>query len=154
MSIIANIGEFNVPCELEALEETLSYAVRLRNGVTVLNVAGGHELTFLHADGTVEVVPFCGWAVTADVVEEARPVWGQDLIEFVHTSFASDPDVRVMLGIMRDNLPPNSVIVGSIIAAQAYPGYIVSAIQIAPDRNVPPAQRVYRTRPDKFNVAL
>ena len=125
--------------------EIAAKAVTLRNGVTVLNVVKDHELTFLHEDGSVESVPFCGWAVTAQSVEVR--VSNDGAVAFVTTRFERDQVVAKLLMDVYYILPNECAIVGSEVAAKAYRNRIVTGIKTASDRN-----RAYLIYPGKFTT--
>lgn len=131
------------------IQSLVAQSFTLKNGVTVLNVTP-HPLTFGYVDGTIDTVPVSGYVAFADTVFESRPdVAG---IEFVHTVFAPRQEQSLLLAELAALLPARSVIVGSIIAAQAYPE-IVTGIQLAPNRDATVVERVYRTDPARFNRA-
>ncbi len=67
--------------------------------------------------------------------------------EIVSVKFSADEkSTQSLTEIERHN--PNSIIVGSVIAAQAFPGRILSMVPVAGFERVPPDQK--RMRDDKF----
>lgn len=130
-------------------EDLVAKSFTLQNGVTVLNVTP-HPLTFGYEDGTIDTVPTSGYVAFADTVFEPLPE--VDGIEFVHTVFAPRQEQSLLLAELVELLPACSVIVGSIIAAQAYPE-IVTGMQLFSNRETLAGDRVYRTDPNRFNRA-
>ena len=69
--------------------------------------------------------------------------------ELVRTRFVTDPDNdRELARLEAEN--PGSIIVGSIIAAQAYPGRALALVPVPGFERVPPAEK--RMRDDKFTI--
>ena len=115
------------------------------NGMRFFN-GTPHPIRFQDRNG-VEVV------VEPDEVINARPVEMQvkgwtDEIEFVRPEFeATDEGWNVIYQACEQGA---QIILGSIIAAQAYPGEIVGIIQIEGQGRCAPAERIYRS--DKFSM--
>jgi len=126
----------------------------LPNGLTVFN-ATPHIIRFWSEDWDepVEVAPDTAIGATpieTDVAPEFAKSAPDGLagIRFVNTVFAkADEGSRV---IRTAFVSGADVIVGSIIAAQAYPGLIVAMTPAQGYERVPPAQK--RMNPDKFTV--
>ena len=125
----------------------------LPNGVTVFN-ATPHAITFWREDWS-EIV-----SVPTDEIVNARPAEtphgclqpaaapDHENVWFVRTEFVGDDAGREV--IARAKAAGAEIIVGSIIAAQAYPGQVAAMIPAAGFERVPPDQK--RMRPDKFTV--
>lgn len=117
----------------------------LPNGVTVFN-ATPHVIRFWSEnwDGPVEVEK--DFVVSAKIEEQV-------VLEFEHHSLVSTefvPDDVSWNVIARAKDEGAHVIVGSIIAAQAYPGAVMAMVPCAGYERVPPAEK--RMRADKFTV--
>jgi hypothetical protein len=122
----------------------------LPNGIVIFN-ATPHVIRFWEQswEGPVEVGP--DEVVNASVVEEAaEPV--QTLrytkIEFVVTKFGQTEEGKDI--IERAYEDGADVVVGSIIAAQAYPGWVVAMTPAPGYERVPDDEK--RMNPDKFTV--
>ena len=123
----------------------------LPNGVTVFN-ATPHPIRFWSEDWAepVEVQPdeVINATVEEQVISEA------DGITFVSTVFQDNREGWHLVG--KAEVQGATVIVGSIIAAQAYPlsqnnGHgVVALVPCAGYERVPPTEK--RMRPDKFTV--
>jgi len=124
----------------------------LPNGVTVFN-ATPHDITFWR-EGWADVV-----VVAPDTVINATPTeqpvscvqvgnadW--ENVWFVKTVFL--PNDVGFATIARAYEMGADVVIGSIIAAQAYPGKVAAMIPCVGFERVPPAEK--RVRPDKFTV--
>ena len=130
--------------------ETWDFASQKAAEAFVRDRLGGmeHELVF-HADGSVAVV-VQGEVVFPDEPINARPVeeimTEERGITFVATRFVGN---EVGKAIARQALRDGAdVVVGSIVAAQAYPGLVVGTTPAAGFERVPPAKR--RMNPQKF----
>ncbi len=107
-----------------------------------------HSITMQDANGEVFVVPPSGVIINARPVEEpaGRHPSGAEL---VRTVFVPDPaSVEALRKIKAEN--PGAVIVGSIIAAQAFPGEVFAMVPVSGFERVPPEQK--RMRADKFTT--
>lgn len=109
-----------------------------------------HPCTFQSADGQVYVVEPCGVLINARPVE--NPVgFHVSGVELVQIQFKNEEKSEEILSqIEQEN--PGAIIIGSIIAAQAFPGRVLAMIP-APgfERVHPPAER--RMRDDKFTTS-
>lgn len=122
-------------------------AVRFSNGVCVLNTTP-HPLTMQDTNGELVTVPT---TVLINAKAEEKAV--NDL--FVTTVFVGTPEGKE---IIRDiertyretGCTDRLVIVGSIIASQAYPGKIVGMCPVPGYERVAPSEK--RMRCDKFTV--
>jgi hypothetical protein len=107
-----------------------------------------HPINFRASNGTEFEVASCGVLVNAKPVE--TPAGNHPSgAELVKTSFVADEASETALAkIEAEN--PDAVIVGSIIAAQAFPGRVMAMIPAPGFERVPPAEK--RMRPDKFTT--
>ncbi len=115
-----------------------------------------HPLNFLNEGGETVVVPSSvapgektsPWVVNAQAVEEKI---GEDL---VHTVFIGTPEGEAILDAIetwaREEGHDNLRIVGSIIAAQAYPGRVLGMCPAPGYERVAPAEKRMTTQ--KFTV--
>lgn len=123
----------------------------LPNGVSVFN-ATPHSIRFW-SDGwpePVEVEP--DKLINAHPIEEEagviKPANSSMVIRLVRTRFVGDAEGEEIA--LRAQAEGADVVVGSIIAAQAYPGLVVAMVPAEGYERVPPDQK--RMRPDKFTV--
>ena len=108
-----------------------------------------HTITMMAADGHVYEVPPCGTVISASVVEV--PAKGIHLsgVEVVRTRFVADQTNEAALTELEiEN--PGAVVIGSIIAAQAFPGRIFAMVPAPGFERVPTAEK--RMRDDKFTT--
>lgn len=106
-----------------------------------------HPITLQDGEGNVHVVPPSGVLINARAVEE--PAGGRDGVKFVRTRFAADGEsARVLDAIERAY--PGAFIIGSIIAAQAFPGRVLAMVPVPGYERVALEQK--RMRADKFTV--
>lgn len=122
-------------------------AVRFGNGVCVLNTTP-HPLTMQDVNGELVIVPT---SVLINAKAEEKAV--DDL--FVETVFVGTSEgketIRDIEGTYAEtNCPDRLVIIGSIIAAQAYKGKIVGLCPVPGYERVAPSEK--RMRCDKFTV--
>lgn len=118
---------------------------KLTNGVEVINTTP-HPITFLNpVTGVVTEVPTSGYILNASIesVEAEGPVPG---IEYVKTQFVGNEEGYRFL----NSIPEGIVVIGSLIAAQAYPGKVVAMVACDGFERVPPADK--RMREDKFTI--
>ena len=127
---------------------------KIIDGKIIVNVTP-HPLTFLSKSGETVVVPTSvpegertsPWVVNATAVE--KPIGG----DLVTTVFLPTPEGEAILdGIERwaEEQQYNVRIIGSIIAAQAYPGRILNVIPAPGFERVPPGKK--RMTTEKFTV--
>lgn len=117
-------------------------------GFVFVNVTP-HPIKFRSSDGSeFEVLP-SGYLVNARAVEEIiSNLLG---IEFVSTKFQGDIEGTKIIQKIHESLPDkNILIIGSIIAAQAYPGQVVAMTPAPGFERVPIAEKIMN--PDKFTV--
>jgi hypothetical protein len=125
------------------------------DGKVIVNTTP-HAICFLSKDGETVVVPTSvapgektsEWVVNARVVEEQV---GEDL---VCTTFVGSPEGEAILDQLEqwasEEGHDNLRIVGSIIAAQAYPGRVLGMCPAPGFERVPPAEK--RMTAQKFTV--
>lgn len=107
-----------------------------------------HAVRFQSAAGEVYEVPPCGVLINARAVEEAAGVHISGA-ELVRTRFEAEPASEEALARLEEQ-NPGAVIVGSIIAAQAFPGRVLAMVPAPGFERVPPAEK--RMRDDKFTT--
>lgn len=121
----------------------------LPNGITVFN-ATPHSITFWDGEWATPIVVPSDAVVSAAVSEKPCNAagWVTRGIEFVTPAFkrtaAGQVTVKAAYQAGAD------LIIGSIIAAQAYPGQVVAMVPAPGYERVPPAEK--RMRPDKFTM--
>lgn len=98
-----------------------------------------HSLRLQEADGTVFTVEPCGVIINARPVE--TPAGGRDGIVFVRTQFVADEQNQAALARLEAE-KPGSLIVGSIIAAQAFPGRVLALTPVPGFERVPVAEKL------------
>ncbi len=100
------------------------------------------------ADGEVREIEPCGVLVNARPVEEPAGSHPSGA-ELVRVRFEADPASEEALDRLEQE-NPGTVIVGSIIAAQAFPGRVLAMVPAPGFERVPPAEK--RMRDDKFTT--
>jgi hypothetical protein len=130
-------------------ESEKGMGTKLPNGVVVFN-ATPHTIRFWDESWTEPVECPTDEVISASIVEEPAGFIPLDniSIELVTTKFVGNDDGRRIAHKMKDVW--GCVVVGSIIAAQAYPGLVFAMVPCAGYERVPPAEK--RMRPDKFTV--
>lgn len=98
------------------------------------------------ATGQEFAVPPCGVLINARPVEEPAGIHPSG-VELVRTSFVADASSEAKLKEM-ETAYPGAVIIGSVIAAQAFPGRVLGMIPAPGFERVPPDQK--KMRADKF----
>ena len=124
------------------------------NGVIIVNTTP-HPINIQDVDGEVGIVP-TSVLINAKAVE--KPVKGKPL--FVKTEFVGTEEGRKMLTKIETKFDLNYpdwkeqgkelVIIGSVIAAQAYPGEVLAMVPVPGYERVVPDQK--RMRCDKFTT--
>lgn len=124
--------------------------ITLPNGLTVFN-ATPHAITLWREDWSEPI------NVPTDAVINATPtevvVKEENGVLFVKTVFVANADGREVLSDAlweAERQQINMVVIGSIIAAQAYPGDVVAMTPAPGYERVSPADK--RMNPDKFTV--
>ena len=118
--------------------------VAFSNNVVVVNTTP-HPVTIQDMDGTLITVPT---SVLINAKAEERKV--SDLTEFVGTEEGKETIERIKSVYNRQFSNGTLVIVGSIIAAQAYPGEVAAMTPVEGFERVAPDQK--RMRCDKFTT--
>ena len=110
--------------------------ITFSNGVSVVNVTP-HPLTFLDGEDVVNV-PASGILVNAKVVNEEKV---EGAVTFCIPAFVADEESERNLSELERSLPEGTLVVGSIVAAQAYPGRVVGMVPAPGFERVPPAEK-------------
>ena len=113
----------------------------------ILN-ATPHPVTMVSQEGEVYTVEPCGTLINARPVEEFAGTHTSGA-ELVRTRFVADPASEEALARLEQE-NPGAVIIGSIIAAQAFPGRVLAMVPAPGFERVPPAEK--RMRDDKFTT--
>lgn len=115
------------------------------NDVTVVNCTP-HPIRF--KDITGEIVAINNdpeYLINARVEEETVE---EDGVIFSRPTFVPTPEGTAIIDRIRQEFPDGCVIIGSIIAAQAYPGQVCGMTPIPGHERVAPAEKLMRV--DKF----
>jgi hypothetical protein len=106
-----------------------------------------HPIRFqFPTSGEIFEVPPCGVVINAQAVEEhvgTHPCGA----ELVRTRFEATPEAEEALNKLHAE-DPDAIIVGSIIAAQAFPGRVFAMVPVPGFERVPPAEKLMQA--DKF----
>jgi hypothetical protein len=86
-------------------------------------------------------VPPCGILINAKPIEEV--VNKNSGLTFVRTKFQPDPESEKNLSRI-ETLYPGAIVIGSILAAQAFPGRVKAMVPVPPDQKI--------MRADKFTI--
>lgn len=117
----------------------------LVGSTTIINVTP-HEIRFAVGDGVVTAPP-SGVLINAKVVDSVVDHRGG--VEFVKATFVAEAESEERLAALeRDH--PDAIIVGSIIAAQAYPGRVVGMVAAKGYERVPVSEKLMRA--DRFTT--
>ena len=103
-----------------------------------------HPITFRRADGVEFTVKPCGFLLNATAVETDAG-WINN-IRLVRTVFVGNTVGEEWLA----EQPADALIIGSIVAAQAYPSRVLALTPAPGFERVPVAEK--RCNPDKFTV--
>ena len=114
------------------------------DGVMIFNTTP-HPITFGVGDEVKEVPT--SMLINATPVEEV--VETENGVEFVRTVFKGNEEGRKLIAAMKAACP-EAVIVGSIIAAQAFPGEVFGMTPLPGFERVAPAEK--RMNPHKFTT--
>jgi hypothetical protein len=123
----------------------MNIKVAVNRGVTFVSVSP-HEMTFAWPDGETFTVPPSGVIINATPVEEpaGKHPSGADL---VRVKFSASEAEQAKLDEI-EAAYPGCVILGSVIAAQAFPGRVLALIPVPGFERVPQK----KMRADKFTV--
>lgn len=105
-----------------------------------------HPIRFQSGDGEVFEVEPCGIVINARAVEEVIGQHPSGAV-LVKTRFEATPEAEEALTRLEQE-NPGAIIVGSIIAAQAFPGRVFAMVPVPGFERVPPAEK--RMRDDRF----
>lgn len=104
----------------------------------IINVTP-HSLTFQNKEGEVYIIEPSGILINARPVESLAGMHNSN-IELVKTLFQASPEEEGKLRrIEKEN--PDAIIVGSIIAAQSFPGRVFAMVPVPGFERVPPDQK-------------
>ena len=129
------------PTVIEIQEAVFTFS----NGVSIINTTP-HELTFLDGD-VVVTVPKNGILLNAKPVEAV--VFDDGTVQEVKTVFTGDDFGKALVEKILA-VSPTVRIIGSIIAAQAYPGEVFAMTPAPGFERVPPAEK--RMSTSKFTT--
>ena len=107
-----------------------------------------HSCRFQAANGSTYEVPPCGVLINARVVEQAAGNHSSGA-KLCRTRFMADAANEAALAKLEQE-NPGAIIVGSIIAAQAFPDRVFGLMPAPGFERVPPAEK--RMRDDKFTT--
>lgn len=115
--------------------------------MNIINVTP-HPINFRNEDGTEFEIAPCGVVLNATAVNESA---GQHIsgVELVSVRFTADEQNKRALETLESE-NPGAIIVGSMIAAQGFPGRVVAMIAATGYERRPPAEK--RMNPRKFTV--
>ncbi len=123
----------------------LADAIQTIDGVAMVNTTP-HALSFGVGDEVVSL-PTSGMLVNATPVTEAAGTRGG--AKLIRTVFKADADTKRLLKAF-SVAHPDVVIIGSLIAAQAYPGLVVAMVALPGYERVAPAEK--RMDPHTFTT--
>lgn len=107
------------------LNKLVSGIVTIGN-ISVVNTTP-HAVTMVNADLSLQTtVPVSGALINAKAVTSSVDS-GISGVKYQHTSFVADQNTMDTLKAFKAQYP-NVVIIGSLIAAQAYPGLVVAMV--------------------------
>lgn len=118
---------------------------RMKNGAIIINCTP-HPIRFQDITGevvTIDSVP--DYIINARIEEETVE---DDGIIFTKPSFISTTDGTAIINRIKKEFHSGYIIIGSIIAAQAYPGQVCGMTPIPGHERVAPADKLMRV--DKF----
>ena len=109
--------------------------ITFSNGVSVINTTP-HPITFLDGE-TVIQVPVSGILINSKVIEE---VVKEGVPTLVRSTFVSSPESEKLLSKIEQEVP-GVLVVGSIVAAQGFPGRVVGMTPSPGFERVPPQEK-------------
>ena len=126
--------------------ETVSNYYTFKNWKTIINCTP-HPIRFQELDNEVVTINSNPeYLINAQVSEEV--VQEDDDIIFTRPTFLPTPEGAAIINRIGKEFYPGCVIIGSIIAAQAYPGQVCGMCPIPGHERVAPAEKLMRV--DKF----
>jgi hypothetical protein len=121
---------------LKALQET---------NTKIINTTA-HPIHFRDRQDKDTIVEPCGLLLNAqsrdEIVEIRNWEGGEQAIEIVKTRYYPDSEGEKILAYLETTLDEPYLIVGSIIAAMAYPGRVLALIPLKGFERVPPSQKI------------
>lgn len=111
----------------------------------IVNVTA-HNVRFQSKDGNIYEISPCGVVISATAVEEHAGTHSSGA-ELVRTKFIASQEMEDALARIEER-HHNAIIVGSILAAQAFPGRIFGMVPVRGFERVSYAEK--RMRDDKF----
>lgn len=127
--------------------------VTFSNNVTVINTTP-HPVTMQDVNGNLVSVPTSVLINAKAIEKQVSPLQASPL--FVKTEFVGTDEGRKIISSIKESFNQNTVagetlvIIGSIIAAQAYPGEVFGLIPVPGYERVAPSEK--RMRCDKFTT--
>lgn len=115
------------------------------NGVTIVN-ATPHPIRFQDVNGEVITIDSDPEYVINARVEES--VWMQYGIAYATPTFVGTDEGEQIIELINAHFSEPPIVVGSIIAAQAYPGRVCGMCPVPGHERVAPAEKLMRV--DKF----
>jgi len=112
-----------------------NFVVTFSNGIRVINTTP-HPLNFLDGDVVVEI-PCSGVLINAKALNDETP---EGVVTFCEPTFVGEPESELRLQELERDLP-GVLIIGSVIAAQAYPGRVCAMIAAPGFERKPPAEK-------------
>ena len=106
-----------------------------------------HRVVLMDSDGRIYSVPPCGTLVNATPMEVPAGTFAG--AELVRTTFVGNDEGWEFINSVRAK-NPNAIILGSVIAAQAYPGQVFAMVPCKGFERVPPAEKLMQA--EKFIV--
>lgn len=133
------------PLNEEGEVDVVSYINVTPHPITLTGTEETRLLTDTVPERPIEtlVVPPSGLVVDALPVEQKAGCRGA--VRLVTTGWAAEPEALEVLQLLKGH-----IVLGSLIAAQAYPGLVLALVPAPGFERVPPAEK--RMRADKFTV--
>lgn len=120
--------------------------VTFSNGIQVVNTTP-HSIRFIEPDGNIIEVQPSGILINATSVETV--VHENEQLKLVTPEFVGTEEGQKAINKINTELP-GALIIGSIIAAQAYPKQVVAMVPHPEFIRVPPQEK--RMLTDKFTI--
>ena len=117
------------------MENMENFVVKFSNGVCVFNTTP-HPLNFLDGEENI-VVPCSGVLINAKAENDETP---EGCVTFCEPTFVGEEESELKLQELEKALP-GVLIIGSVIAAQAYPGRVAAMIASPGFERKPPAEK-------------
>ena len=120
--------------------------VTFSNGIMVVNTTP-HLIRFIEENGNIVEVQPSDIIINADVVDES--VYENEELKLVTPTFLPTTGGKQDIELINKELP-GALIIGSIIAAQAYPKQVVAMVPHPDFVRVPPAEKKMLT--NRFTI--